>query len=521
MKRLVCFLLTVIMLVGMIPVATNAVGDTVAFKDVKESHWWYEAVTYCVGNGLLNGMSDNKFEPKTTLTRAMFVKALANFEGIDEAEYIDDVTPFTDVKAGQWYYAAVEWARQNEITGGVSETKFAPNKALTREQMARLFHQYAIYKGMDVDNTTDVSSFADAGKINSWAVDGMKYCVGAGLFVGDNNKLTPRATANRAQLAVVLMKFHQLEPATPDYEGRIIFWGDSLTQGITGGFKDLAEVPYPERVGEILGVEIKNYGIGSEATYQIASRQGALPVYAYASEDEPFVIPAEGATEICLYNYDVEDEYGNYNHIGVGEHNLFAGINPVTIAGVVGEISWVAGKNYQFTRLEPGEEMTFTEFVQVETFGMTDKREDDIVVIWVGHNDCPEANEVDKHDKIVKYIADMIDYAGTEKFLVLGMMAERYAPGYNEVNAKIQEYLESIGAADKFLDVRTYLADPQHLEDLGITPTERDLEWIEKGWIPSSLHAETPPNELHLNQMGYDLLAEYVAEKLVDLGYFE
>ncbi len=557
MKRLVCFLLTVVMLCGMIPVAANVLDTELPFNDVKQNHWWYDAIAYCYENNLLKGMSENEFGPAVTLTRAMFVQALANFEGISAEDLRDEVSPFTDVKESHWFYVAVEWARQNGIVGGMTETTFAPNGALTRAQMARLFCQYAKFKGLNTVTSADVFTFEDAAKIPGWALEGMTYCVGVKLFVGSDNKLTPSSTATRAQLATVITKFHQLpcnhlwdmwsviakptedeagvqkrvcslcgETETGDYngyDGRIVCWGDSLTQGILTGFLDVMEVPYPERMSELLGVEVINYGIGGEAAYQIASRQGGMPIYAFASEDEPFVIPTEGPTDICLYNSVIDLQYSESNYIGEPDYDLYTGINPVTIDGVVGEVKQVEGDHWTFTRLEPGEEKVYTEHVPVQTFGMTDKREDDIVVIWIGHNDSIEVVDVEAQDEIVDYIDAMIKYADTEKFLVLGLISERYVPDYAETNRKIQEHLESIGAGDKFLDVRSYLADIQHLIDLGIKPTERDIEWLEKGWIPESLFAEkidVQGYSLHLNRDGYDILAAHVADKIVDLGYF-
>ena len=546
MKRLICFLLTVIMLCGIIPVTANAVDTESPFTDVKESHWWYNAIAYCYENGLLKGMSDTEFGPTVILTRAMFVQALATFEGVEDDDLRDETTPFTDVKEGHWFYVAVEWARQNGIVGGMTETTFVPNGALTRAQMARLFHQYAIYKGLNVDVESDVSGFDDSDKIPEWALDGMKYCVGTELFVGDNNKLTPSATATRAQLATVIMKFHGLSGSScehqwsmwmctiapteedtgietrictqcyaqqsrvvEEYKGRIVCWGDSVTQGIFTGFEDVAEVPYPERVGEILGVESLNYGIGGEIGQQIACRQGGIPFYAYASETMPFTIPADTTpVEIDL----VLNEDGDPAEIG--NNYIYSAVNPMRIAGVLGELSKVEDSNiYHFTRLEAGEEITLTELTRVETFGMTDSREDDITVLWICHNDIYPAEAL---PDLLDTLDAMIAACPSDEYVVLGLMGERYVKAYAELNAGIKAHLEEMGVGEKFLDVRSYLADPQHLVELGITPNARDEYFMSNGWIPASLQAE---DELHLNQQGYDLLAGYVADKIVDLGY--
>ncbi len=506
MRKLISLLLVLTMLVPMSIFAVET--DEIPFTDVKESHWWYDAIAYCYENGLLKGMSDTEFGPSVTLTRAMFVQALATFEGVTAEDLKDEASPFTDVKENHWFYTAVEWARQQGIVGGMTETTFVPGGALTRAQMARLFHQYAIYKGYDTDTSADLSAFEDADRIPDWALDGMGYCVAVELFVGDANKLTPSATATRAQLATVIMKFHQL-PSTPEYKGRIVCWGDSVTQGIFTGFEDVAEVPYPERVGEILGVESLNYGIGGEIGQQIACRQGGIPFYAYASESMPFTIPADTTpVEIDL----VLNEDGDPAEIG--NNYIYSAVNPMCIAGVWGELNKVEDTNiYHFTRLEPGEEVTLTELTRVETFGMADSREDDITVLWICHNDLYPAEAL---PDLLSTLDAMIAACPSDEYVVLGLMGERYVRDYAALNAGIKAHLEAKGVGEKFLDVRSYLADPQHLADLGITPNARDEYFMSNGWIPASLQAA---DELHLNQQGYDLLAQYVADKILELGY--
>ena len=529
MKRLVCFLLTVIMLVGMIPMAAIAEDGGLSFTDVQEKHWFYDAVKYCVEKGYITGMDETTFAPNKNLTRAQFVTILAKFDGVDLTQYDTTDSGFEDVRTNHWWNEVVCWAVENGITSGLSETKFGPNNDVTRAQLARFFYVYTEKTGGDVSGAADISAYPDAAKVQDWAKAPIEWAVCVGLISGvakeDVNYLDPNGKATRAQAAVMFMNYDQLETeiVIPDYDGRIVFWGDSLTQGIFTGFNDVSEMPYPERVGEILNCEIKNYGIGSEMAFQIAGRQGGLPCYAYASESEPFTIPADTTpVEICIYNETVDELYSMVNFIGIGNQGLFQGINPVTIGGVVGQIDYIEGSNYSFTRLEAGEEVTFTEMTLVETFGMKDKREDDIVVIWIGHNDTPAPEDTEKFDEIIGYIDAMIEYAGTEKFLVMGLMAERYVTGYAEINAAIKAHMEEKGWGDKFLDIRTYLADPQHLVDLGIEPNDWDIEWMEKGWIPESLQSEKMDDQgysLHLNQMGYDLVAEKLVETFIELGY--
>ncbi len=510
MKRIICLLLTVVMLVGMIPMAVIA-EDTVpappSFSDVKEGAWYADAVAYCLEKGYISGMSPTTFLPNDNLTRAQFLTILAKLDGIDLTRYEGKDAGFEDIKPAHWWNEVICWAVEKGYTSGISATMFGPGNNVTRAQVARFFYVYTEKTGGSIGGRADISGYPDAGKVAEWAKTPVEWAVSTGLISGvkkgEVNYLSPNGTATRAQAARMFMQYDALAPQ------RIVFWGDSVTQGILTGFNDVAEVPYPERVGEILGAEALNYGIGGEIGQQIACRQGGIPFYAYASETMPFTIPADTIpVEIEL----VLNEDGNPANIG--NNYLYSAVNPMRVGGVLGELSKVEDTNiYTFTRLDAGEEVTFTELARVETFGMTDSRDNDITVLWICHNDIYPAHAL---PDLLETLDAMIAACPNDEYVVLGLMGERFVEAYAELNAGIKAHLEELGAGEKFLDVRSYLADPIHLVNLDITPTERDRYFMSNGWIPASLQAA---DELHLNQQGYDLLAGYVADKIIELGY--
>ena len=278
--------------------------------------------------------------------------------------------------------------------------------------------------------------------------------------------------------------------------GRIICWGDSLTHGIYTAFDDLAEYPYPRRLSELTGMEVKNYGISAEAAEAIATRQGGLILAV-----KPVTIPAD-TTPVAVEL--ISDLYGTPTTIG---QYGFAGINPVTIGGVEGRITRF-GNSFYFTRTEAGNSVTLKGITQVLTYAMLDKQENDIMVVWAGHNN----NYVNgQGDKLIAVIDRMIKYHGNGRYIVIGMTAERRAPAYKDINAALAEKY-----GDNFIDAQPYLADPQRLTELGITPSARDINYLSRGWTPPSLLAA---DDLHLNQAGYDIIAKLVYDKIVELGY--
>ena len=152
---------------------------------------------------------------------------------------------------------------------------------------------------------------------------------------------------------------------------------------------------------------------------------------------------------------------------------------------------------------------------------MADKREDDILVIWSGSNDLLGVIDTSRLDVIMSYIDAMIEYAGTDEYVIVGYTANDYLGSsfYTECVDDCNEILaEKYG--DKFLNVKSYLASYDALYDNGITPTERDIERLNRGWIPYSLLDESH-YPVHFNQIGYDIVADMVAQKIVELGYIK
>lgn len=164
-------------------------GSKAQFDDVTASDWYFEAVRYAVENGLMNGTGDGKFSPKANTTRGMIVTMLARVEGISTSGM-------------PWYGAGQRWAMEHEISDGTN----MPG-AITREQLAAILYRYAKLKGYDVSKTAEISGYADTAQVSSYAADAMRWAVGSGLLKGSSNRLNPKATATRAETAMILMRF--------------------------------------------------------------------------------------------------------------------------------------------------------------------------------------------------------------------------------------------------------------------------------------------------------------------------
>ncbi len=175
------------------------------FTDVDTTQWYHEAIDYVIESGMMNGVAADKFAPNSTTTRGMIVTILYRLEG---EPAVSGSSVFTDVSDGTWYTDAVAWAAAKGVVNGTSPTTFDPNDPITREQMAAILYRYASYKGYDVAEKADLSSYTDAGQISAYAADPMAWANAQGLITGVTpTTLVPQGNATRAQVATILMRF--------------------------------------------------------------------------------------------------------------------------------------------------------------------------------------------------------------------------------------------------------------------------------------------------------------------------
>lgn len=176
-----------------------------SYTDVKSSDWYYAAVSYTWQHGLMSGTAAKTFSPNEALTRATVVTTLYRLAG---SPAVTATTTFSDVASGSWYANAVAWAVENGIVDGYEDGTFRPDAAITREETAAMVYRYAKLKGYDLTAVSDLAAYTDAASVQAYAADAMKWAVGTGLIKGDTTTtLTPAATADRAQLATILMRF--------------------------------------------------------------------------------------------------------------------------------------------------------------------------------------------------------------------------------------------------------------------------------------------------------------------------
>lgn len=139
------------------------------FVDVKEGAYYYDAVLWAVGQKITSGTSATTFSPDASCTRAQMVTFLWRAAGSPKVE--NGKNPFADVKADAYYYDAVLWAVEKGVTSGTSATTFSPDATVTRGQTVTFLYRNA--GSPEVSGTmpfTDVEADAYYAKAVQWAV---------------------------------------------------------------------------------------------------------------------------------------------------------------------------------------------------------------------------------------------------------------------------------------------------------------------------------------------------------------
>lgn len=181
------------------------------YTDVSDTAWYYDAVKYTKENGLIDRAYANTFAPDEVITRQDLVKALYRLEGKPETEFVkfDDVLGYITNQIGPCETEkAISWAVNNGIATGISDTLFAPDASLTREQMATFLYRFAKYNNKNGEvGDYDLSAYQDKDAISDYAKDAFKYAVAEKIISGvTEDTLAPKGTLTRAQAAAMLMR---------------------------------------------------------------------------------------------------------------------------------------------------------------------------------------------------------------------------------------------------------------------------------------------------------------------------
>jgi len=214
--RIISLILVVVFLFGISMPATSATSAaSTPFADVPQGSWFQDAVAWAFNGGITTGTSPSTFSPHRNLTRGEFVTFLYRIEGTPP---VSTAIRFNDVADSErFYFDAVNWAFSTGLVTGVGDNLFAPNRNITREEMAVILFRLA---GFHNRSTTApdaaLNNFHDRQNVSGFAFEAMRWAANADIFRGnDQGMVNPGGLATRAEAIVVLHRYVLDIPVTP------------------------------------------------------------------------------------------------------------------------------------------------------------------------------------------------------------------------------------------------------------------------------------------------------------------
>ena len=182
-------------------------SDVGYFPDVAPRFWYYNYVEFTAANGLFSGYSDGTFLPDREMTRAEVARVLYAME---KAPKVTFKNTFSDVKSGNWFADAVEWAASVGVVAGYTDGRFGPNDKITRQDFVAMLYRYGQMKEYDVSASKELT-FPDSGNVSYYAETAFKWAMAediiSGSREGNDVYLLPKNNTTRAQVAKMLSVF--------------------------------------------------------------------------------------------------------------------------------------------------------------------------------------------------------------------------------------------------------------------------------------------------------------------------
>ncbi len=199
--------------------------STTGFLDVNDDSFYAAAVEWAVNKGITSGVSSYRFDPSGTCTRAQAVTFLWRAAGSPAPK--SKTCPFTDVAAGTFYYNAVLWAVENQITNGMSATLFQPNGPCTRGQIVTF-----LWRAAGRPKTTGSLPFRDLAP-GAYYTEPIRWAVSMGITNGtDGTTFSPNLACNRAQMVTFLYRWLQKDHVDPGPVDWLGLWQASTGETI-------------------------------------------------------------------------------------------------------------------------------------------------------------------------------------------------------------------------------------------------------------------------------------------------
>lgn len=186
------------------------------FDDVDESWpWAFEQIDSLYERGVVKGVAERMYAPARNITRADFIVMVVRAFELTS----DSTENFNDVAAGSYYAEALAIAKALGIAKGYEDGSFKPTDPIIRQDMMLIIYRVMefIEKPLAAAETSELSVFADGGKVSDYAKAEVAALVKSGLVLGDGTNVNPQKNTTRAEMAVLLYRIlEQVDGNTTD-----------------------------------------------------------------------------------------------------------------------------------------------------------------------------------------------------------------------------------------------------------------------------------------------------------------
>ncbi|WP_208607723.1 fibronectin type III domain-containing protein [Paenibacillus pectinilyticus] len=176
-----------------------------AFQDLASTPWAQKAIETLAAKGIIQGVTDQIFNPTATITRADFTKLLVETFGLQATAQ----NHFEDVAQSAYYERAVAIANQLGIVNGVDAQHFNPQASITRQDMFVMIVRALAQVNKSLPTVNTATTFTDAADIASYAVQAINALAQKGFVEGNAGKVNPLGHTTRAETAVMLDRLFQ------------------------------------------------------------------------------------------------------------------------------------------------------------------------------------------------------------------------------------------------------------------------------------------------------------------------
>lgn len=184
-------------------------AKNVTFTDVTpvKYAWAVDAIEILASKDILAGSIDGSFHPEAQVTRAEFVSMLVRALELKADPNAASAVSFSDIPAGSWYEAAVKIATSRGLISGYSDGIFAPDRPMTRGEMAVVLAKALEVLGHSAGTAGELAGFADQARIPAWASGAVAKVTDLGIMKGKaRNRFEAELPTTRAEAAVVVYR---------------------------------------------------------------------------------------------------------------------------------------------------------------------------------------------------------------------------------------------------------------------------------------------------------------------------